>query len=89
MQDKKYFILTGDFNALSGVDEFEAFKNANYNVANSGYFGNFQTTTINGQRIDNIITSPNIKIENVYVPNDAYEMCSSDHYPIIADLIIN
>ena len=89
LQDKKYFILTGDFNALSGVDEFKAFKNANYNVANSGYFGNFQTTTINGQCIDNIITSPNIKIENVYVPNEAYEMCSSDHYPIIADLIIN
>lgn len=89
LSNKEYFILTGDFNALSGVEEFKPFKEKGYNVANSGYFENFQTTTTEGQCLDNIITSSNIKIENVYVSTEAYEMCSSNHYPIIADLTIN
>lgn len=89
LSDKEYFILMGDFNALSGADEFKLFKDAGYNVANSGYFGDFQTTTTEGQCIDNIITSSRIKIENVYVPDYAYKMCSSDHYPIIADVLIS
>ena len=55
---------------------------------NGGFFGNYITTHGVEQMIDNIITSNNIRIDNVEVHSEAYDMCSSDHLPIVADLTL-
>ncbi|RMD02729.1 hypothetical protein D9O40_05360 [Clostridium autoethanogenum] len=85
LSDEKYFILTGDFNALT-ADEFAPFINAGYNLSNCGQFGNIPTYMYdNTQFLDNIITSTNILINNVEVASSAV---TSDHYALSADLTI-
>lgn len=90
----EYFIISGDFNTLnSGVDatpdNIQPFKDAGYNVANGGNFGYIITAydrdTQNAVYIDNIVTSPNIHICNA----SAIQTNLSDHYPLVADLIID
>lgn len=91
MASEDYVILCGDFNAYS-TSEFDVFKNAGYKLANGGDFGWFDTWTNFGQsqsswsnkKIDNIIVSSNIDIQNVYVDNRNL----SDHAPLITELII-
>lgn len=88
LSDKKYFIMTGDFNATTGESEYADWISHGYNVANGGFFGNYITTHDVEQMIDNIVTSKNIRIDNVEVHSEAYDMCSSDHLPIVAELTL-
>lgn len=88
LADKKWFIMTGDFNAIDGESEYADWVSQGYNIANGGFFGNYITTHGVEQMIDNIITSNNIRIDNVEVYSEAYDMCSSDHLPIVADLTL-
>lgn len=88
LADKKWFIMTGDFNAIDGESEYADWVSQGYNIANGGFFGNYITTHGVEQMIDNIITSNNIRIDNVEVHSEAYDMCSSDHLPIVADLTL-
>lgn len=88
MNDYEYSILCGDFNAYS-IDEFTNHF-GDFNIANHGYFGDFTTWPVDGWEswnhcLDNIITTKNITIENVYMGN----VDMSDHRPLIADLLIN
>ena len=83
-----YRILVGDFNADTGVDEFDIFQE-DYKVAN-GYGGRYFDTykendqTMNVKSIDNVITSNNIQIVNVHMP----EVDLSDHNPLIVKLVL-
>lgn len=91
MSGEDYVVLCGDFNAYT-TDEFDIFKNNGYKLVNGGDFGWFDTWTNFGQtqaswsnkKIDNIIVSSNIDIQNVYVDNRDL----SDHAPLIAELVI-
>ena len=90
----EYVICMGDFNATDA--EQLKIKDEGFNLANVGNQGWFGTTagslTLDGRagapdkNIDNIITSKNIKIMNVDVPDNG--LTSYDHLPVIADLII-
>ena len=93
MQQHEYCICCGDFNAWS-ADEFEVFTDAGMNIANCGDFGEFITWDPNHASqtwpfgaIDNIITTPNIYIQNVYTGLYDYNLFS-DHMPLLADLQI-
>ncbi|MBP3300004.1 MAG: hypothetical protein J6M34_00690 [Clostridia bacterium] len=88
MDQEKYVIVFGDFNAYN-VSEFNLFKKAGYSVANGGEFGTFDTWTNfdkpsswKNKAIDNIIVSPNIEILDVKV--DRRDL--SDHNMLIADI---
>ncbi len=101
---KERFIMFGDFNPEPGEEEalYKKFTDAGYNIANCGWFGKYYTWSNNradfdnyenptGTRLyylDNIITSANIKIENVYPVPSAYKKLSSDHIPLVAELDI-
>ena len=78
------WVVMGDFNTynMSELDRF-----ANYNVANGGIFGEFATwpnvdESWPNPAIDNIITTPDISIQNVFISN----VNLSDHKPFVADL---
>lgn len=93
MQQHEYCICCGDFNAWS-ADEFEVFTDAGMNVANCGDFGEFTTWDPNHASqtwpfgaIDNIVTTPNIYIQNVFTGPYDYNLFS-DHLPLLADLQI-
>lgn len=87
----EYVICMGDINAK---DENQLkFVEAGFNIANGGYQGFFVTNSSGkmkgkkeGLHIDNIITSKNIKIMNVKVPENS--LTARDHLPILADVII-
>ena len=92
LSTKTYFIVCGDFNAASGSEqtEFNQFINAGYKCANGGLLGLMDTYhNYPYGKIDNIITSSNIIISDSYVMDDVYDEMCSDHYPIVADIIIN
>lgn len=81
----EYGVLCGDFNAFS-ITEFDTHFSA-FNMANHGYFGDFNTWPVPGWEswnhcIDNIITTKSIKITNVLMG----EITMSDHKPLIAEL---
>lgn len=90
----EYFICMGDINA-SDENQLK-FTKSGFNMANGGQQGWFATAApalINSGRtggtnmnIDNIITSPNIKIFNISAPKTGLN--DLDHFPIIADLVI-
>ena len=91
-------IITGDFNVTS-TDEYAPFINAGYSMANGGTFeykrtfnyAQNYTETANPEAdrvLDNIIVSPNIIINSVDIPEEAYNLCTSDHLPIYADVMI-
>lgn len=95
-----YFICFGDFNAKGGTvdgvtytaqDEFDVLLDEGYHIANGGYLGLMTTfkgaTGTDNQKLDNIVTSDNIIIANSYVP-DVYDSLTSDHVPLIAELVI-
>ena len=80
----KSWVVMGDFNTYN-MSELDIF--ANYNVANGGIFGEFITWPNVSERwpngaIDNIITTPDISIQNVFIAN----VSLSDHKPLVADL---
>lgn len=89
-----YFICCGDMNA-SDKDQL-LFKQAGFNIANGGNMGWFPTTPgalarmgmLDGanRHIDQIVTSPNIKIMNVSAPHTGLN--DEDHLPILADLVV-
>lgn len=85
VQNEDYFIIFGDFNAANAT-EYNAYANAGYNMANCAWFGNLLTAPYTSPNMvyDNIITSPNIKIDNAEVG----DYVTSDHLPIIAELTI-
>lgn len=83
----EYCIMAGDFNVDTNSSEYSIFTDANYKIANCGYFGVFNTWAGEGSSIkpiDNIITSPNIFINNIEVIDEYI----SDHYPVITNLTI-
>ncbi|MDE0581564.1 hypothetical protein ON064_00680 [Planococcus sp. A6] len=90
LANEEYAIITGDFNVLGdgGTNapgsEYTGFLNSGYKMANYDYYGEFATHDT-GKKLDNIIVTDNIQISNVQVVSDA---SVSDHYPIIADLLI-
>lgn len=93
MQQHEYCILCGDFNAWS-ADEFSLFTDAGFNIANCGDFGELITwdphhasQTWPFGAFDNIITTPNIYIQNVKLGPYDFNLFS-DHIPLIADLQI-
>ena len=85
MNQEEYVVLGGDFNIKDKV-EYTIFTNAGYALANGGVLGWFDTlasyTDEVVRPIDNIIVSPNIRIENVFVD----EKRPDDHRAIIAEL---
>lgn len=83
----EYGVLTGDFNAFS-INEFDTHF-SNFNMANHGYYGDFNTWPVEGWEtwnhcLDNIITTKSIKITNVYMG----DIAMSDHKPLLAELEI-
>ena len=94
MKQYEYVICFGDFNATD--EEQLRFRDAGFNLANGGHQGWFGTAwgslTLSGLRgapdknIDNIMTSPNIKIMNVSAPRTCVN--DQDHLPVFADLVI-
>lgn len=86
-------IICADTNA-NNQDEFETMLgiigDAGYIAANGGYFGSFETYNLNSssyKQIDNIFVR-GARIKNAICP-DVYDELSSDHYPVIADIMIN
>lgn len=91
MKKYEYLICCGDMNALKTTQR--RFIDEGFNMANGGYEGWFCTypkTCAKGHiekgHIDNIITSKNIKIMHVRVPDSG--LTPNDHSPIVADLVI-
>lgn len=90
----EYFICMGDMNAKD--KEQLKFTEAGFHMANGGHQGWFSTAAskqINSghqggadTNIDNIVTSPNIKIFNVSAPKTGLN--DLDHLPIIADIVL-
>lgn len=87
LKNCEYGVLMGDFNARS-IDDFNDFSE--FNNANHGYYGDFKTWPAAKESdsnwpngcIDNIITTKNIKIINVFMG----EIAMSDHKPLIAEI---
>lgn len=73
---------------IRSIDEWNVF--ANFNMANGGLFGTFKTIVDNSspgytnRAIDNIITTKDIEISMV----ESTDVIMSDHYPVIARLLI-
>ena len=72
-------VLVGDFN-IDSFAELEPFMGNN--IAN--FEGHSYTTFKTGGKIDNIITTPDIDISNVFLSESVY----SDHNMLVADLDI-
>ena len=80
---------------------FNVFYNAGYSLGNCGWYGKYYTWSDPRENfnhylnpiedsdlyyIDNIITSPDITIRNVFPLPTAYGPLSSDHIPFVADV---
>lgn len=105
LQNMEYFILCGDFNCIAetvGDAEYKLcikpFLDAGYHVGNCNgeYWINtyFATADPNGTRYktDNVITSANITIDDLYADTTKLTDGLSDkidHIPLIAELTIN
>jgi len=92
VENEDYAIIFGDFNPGIGISEFDIYKNAGLDLANGGFFGVFDTyiNTSNPTQkmpLDNIIVK-NLKILSVERLDYAWDMCTSDHYPLYAKLQI-
>ncbi|MGG4751227.1 endonuclease/exonuclease/phosphatase family protein [Proteus mirabilis] len=84
----KYKILLADTNADQDTHELDIFR-ANYRLANGGEYGWIETfhdkdPMMKVLSIDNIIVSKNIEISDV----KAIQSTLSDHYPLVATLIL-
>ncbi len=98
VENEPYFIVLGDFN--TETTDYTAivkkFVDAGYNSANLNgseyHFNTYYTTAGVGKPTDQIITSANIAISDVYVnpiklTDDINDKV--DHIPLIAELVIN
>lgn len=74
------FLAFGDFNAHDG-DEFAPFLEAGFRIANPGL-----TTVEGGPPCDNIISSPDIRLENVSLCD--VDLRLSDHMVLLADAVV-
>lgn len=74
------FLAFGDFNAAS-PDEFDVFREAGFQMANPGL-----CTVENGHPCDNIIASPEIRLENVSLYD--IDLRLSDHMVLACDAAI-
>lgn len=76
VSDKENFIIMGDFNAQS-IDEYDVYTEIGCSIASGGWRGDFNTTSgmMSDKPYDNIVTSPNIKINTVAIG----EKVNSDH----------
>lgn len=88
LSSKNHCVVCGDFNVRE-FSEFNAFSD--FNMANGGDFGQFKTLAdgysigYTNRSVDNIITTKDIEISYV----ETYtEDILSDHYPIIARLLV-
>lgn len=89
------FIVMGDFNlantaysdaaAQARIDQFKALG---YNTANGGLLGLIHTQQSDAA-LDNIITSSDIIIRNSSAMVEKYNDLFSDHYPFVAELLVN
>ena len=96
IDEHTYYIVTGDFN-VANTSEFENITVGA--MANGGYLGwtltynydqdysNFPTPKSDSRYFDNILVSDNIVIANSQVLN-VYNDLTSDHLPIIAELLV-
>lgn len=101
VEDKEYWIMTGDFNVRFDTAESDAwqthvksFLDLGYHVANGADFGFFNTfySGTEGHCVDNIYTSANIDIIDVYVDETKLNATLTngiDHIPLIAELEVN
>lgn len=91
VEGHEYAIVFGDFNAgngdVSAESLFANFTNAGYKLALGDYLP-FKSTVRNSEVkfYDNIITTPNIIIQNVRIGDG--EGLYSDHLPVFAELLI-
>lgn len=89
-EEYDYVILGLDINALSEAENryyVETAEANGYSVANGGYFGNIPTYLGNMYKnIDNIFVKGGIVV-NAYAP-DVADTLTSDHLPIIADILL-
>jgi len=104
LSGKDRYIVFGDFNPEPGEEEelYKVFTDSGAVLSNCGFFGKFYTWSNDrddfadydnpkGTKLyylDNIIVSPNIKIVNVYPVPGAYSKLSSDHIPLVAELLV-
>ncbi len=79
-QSEQTFIAFGDYNAVE-MEEYACFREAGFPMANSGFI-----TTESRHPCDNIVVSPNIRIEHVEMLDR--ELTVSDHAPLLAELLI-
>lgn len=108
VSNEEYFILTGDLNTTCTTKSeteylncVQPFIDAGYNVANSPVGDDLIWTYYNGNTValstqisppDNIITSANIDIANVFTINTKLEQNTGykiDHIPLVANLVVN
>lgn len=98
VEDEEYFVVLGDFNTEISdyTDIVKKFVDAGYNSANlngsENYLLTFYTSGGVGKPTDQIITSANIDIVDVYVNEEKLNDQLSDkidHLPLIAELGIN
>ena len=75
-------ILGGDFNT-SDATTLGLFTTAGYTLGNNGYFGAIET--LSGEYVDNIIIK-GLSFYDVY--SNASEAITSDHYPIVAEMML-
>lgn len=80
-REEEWFIAVGDYNARTAA-EYELFREAGFPMANNG----IPTVRKTGSACDNIIVSPNIRIENVRCYDEDFLL--SDHVLFAADLIL-
>lgn len=83
LEDYDTVIIGGDFNS-SEETFFNLFKADGYTCVNHGYWGVLET--ISGASIDNIIVKGAVPYNILCSSSDA---CTSDHYPVVAELYIN
>ena len=104
LENEDRFIIFGDFNCEPGEEDalYGVFTSQNYKIANCGFFGDYYTwssartdfshydnPTGELYYIDNIIVSDNINIVDAYAVPEAYDICTSDHIPFVAELEIS
>lgn len=85
MNGEEYAIVLGDFNTYDMSEITSRFSN--YNICNGGIFGEFASWPHTREdwpnaAIDNIITTPNISIQNVELESEVL----SDHMGLMATL---
>lgn len=68
-----------------------AFSNASFNTGNWSYFGYVPTYRMQDgvyRYIDNVFVKGDIKIVDFFTGEADYNKLASDHYPVIADLVV-